>query len=230
MPTEIHDRNEVRRLIEAGFQVVDVLGADEYEDAHLPGDHVGGELGQHGDADARLDERDGRVVVLGLDGIPGPKPGGFAGRGEDPGDRRVGQVVSDPRVGRQLGEADLRRVGERVVRWKDRHVGVGHEGDPPCPGRVLSTGHVDGTAAREAIVSNLFRLADEAARTARGKVLSPPFTIVTTPPNAVVGIDDSQRAVRRLQALRRTATVQVVAAEDTRTIGPLTVRFVVLER
>jgi rhodanese-related sulfurtransferase len=37
MPTEIHDRNEVRRLIEQGIQVVDVLGDDEYEDAHLPG-------------------------------------------------------------------------------------------------------------------------------------------------------------------------------------------------
>jgi rhodanese-related sulfurtransferase len=37
MPTEIHDRNEVRRLIEQGIQVVDVLGDDEYDDAHLPG-------------------------------------------------------------------------------------------------------------------------------------------------------------------------------------------------
>jgi rhodanese-related sulfurtransferase len=37
MPTEIHDRTEVRRLIEQGIQVVDVLGDDEYDDAHLPG-------------------------------------------------------------------------------------------------------------------------------------------------------------------------------------------------
>jgi len=37
MPTEIHDRNEVRRLIDDGVQLVDVLGADEFADDHLPG-------------------------------------------------------------------------------------------------------------------------------------------------------------------------------------------------
>lgn len=93
---------------------------------------------------------------------------------------------------------------------------------------VLASGRVDGAVAREAIVASLFRLADEAARAARGRVLSPPFTIVTTPPNAVVDFEDSQRVVRRLQALRRTAPVQVVSADDVRTVGPLTVRFIVL--
>jgi uncharacterized protein (DUF3084 family) len=97
-------------------------------------------------------------------------------------------------------------------------------------GTVLASGRVDGRATREGIVANLFRLADEAARGARGQVLSPPFTIVTTPPNAVVGIEDSQQAVRRLQQLRRTVTVQVTSAENVRTVGPLTVRFVVVER
>jgi len=37
MPTEIHDRNEVRRLIDDDVQLVDVLGADEFADDHLPG-------------------------------------------------------------------------------------------------------------------------------------------------------------------------------------------------
>ena len=97
-------------------------------------------------------------------------------------------------------------------------------------GTVLASGRVDGRASREAIVASLFRLADEAARDARGKVLSPPFTIVTTPPNAVVGIEDSQLAVRRLQQLRRSAPVQAITAENVRTVGPLTVRFVVVER
>jgi uncharacterized protein (DUF3084 family) len=97
-------------------------------------------------------------------------------------------------------------------------------------GTVLASGRVDGRESREAIVASLFRLADEAARGARGKVLSPPFTIVTTPPNAVLGFEDSQLAVRRLQQLRRTVTVQVVTAEHVRTVGPLTVRFVVTER
>ncbi|MCC6174182.1 MAG: hypothetical protein IT305_02665 [Chloroflexi bacterium] len=35
MPTEIH-RNDVRRLIEAGAQIVDVLSPEEYADEHLP--------------------------------------------------------------------------------------------------------------------------------------------------------------------------------------------------
>ena len=97
-------------------------------------------------------------------------------------------------------------------------------------GTALASGRVDGRAARETIVGSLFRLADDAARRARGQVLSPPFTIVTTPPNAVVGIDDSQLAVRRLQQLRRSATVQVITAEHVRTVGPLTLRFIVVER
>jgi uncharacterized protein (DUF3084 family) len=97
-------------------------------------------------------------------------------------------------------------------------------------GTVLTSGRADGRATREVIVASLFRLADEAARGARGKVLSPPFTIVTTPPNAVVGIDDSQQAVRRLQQLRRSVVVRVVTPEEIRTVGPLTVRFVVMER
>ena len=36
MPTAIF-RNEVRRLVEEGAQLVDVLPRDEYEDEHLPG-------------------------------------------------------------------------------------------------------------------------------------------------------------------------------------------------
>jgi rhodanese-related sulfurtransferase len=36
MPTEI-DRNEVRRLVERGAQLVEVLPADEYAEDHLPG-------------------------------------------------------------------------------------------------------------------------------------------------------------------------------------------------
>lgn len=36
MPTEIH-RNDVRRLVEVGAQIVDVLPPEEYADEHLPG-------------------------------------------------------------------------------------------------------------------------------------------------------------------------------------------------
>ena len=36
MPQEI-DRDEVQRLVAAGAQLVDVLGAKEYEEEHLPG-------------------------------------------------------------------------------------------------------------------------------------------------------------------------------------------------
>ena len=37
MPKEIHDREEVRRLIAAGAQLVEVLPSPEYEEDHLPG-------------------------------------------------------------------------------------------------------------------------------------------------------------------------------------------------
>ena len=36
MPKEI-DRDEVRRLVEAGAQLVEVLPSSEYEEDHLPG-------------------------------------------------------------------------------------------------------------------------------------------------------------------------------------------------
>jgi rhodanese-related sulfurtransferase len=37
MPIELHDRDEVRALIERGVQVVEVLGAAEFAEDHLPG-------------------------------------------------------------------------------------------------------------------------------------------------------------------------------------------------
>ncbi|MFF8847887.1 rhodanese-like domain-containing protein [Streptomyces sp. NPDC015127] len=37
MPTRLMDRHEVRRLAEAGAQLVEVLPREEYEDVHLPG-------------------------------------------------------------------------------------------------------------------------------------------------------------------------------------------------
>jgi rhodanese-related sulfurtransferase len=36
MPTEI-DRTQVRKLVERGAQLVEVLPTDEYEEEHLPG-------------------------------------------------------------------------------------------------------------------------------------------------------------------------------------------------
>jgi rhodanese-related sulfurtransferase len=37
MPIEVHERAEVRALIERGIQVVEVLGPEEFEEDHLPG-------------------------------------------------------------------------------------------------------------------------------------------------------------------------------------------------
>jgi rhodanese-related sulfurtransferase len=37
MPLEVHDRREVQALIHRGAQVVEVLGAEEFEEDHLPG-------------------------------------------------------------------------------------------------------------------------------------------------------------------------------------------------
>lgn len=38
MATSLH-RDDVRRLVEQGAQLVEVLPADEYDDEHLPGAH-----------------------------------------------------------------------------------------------------------------------------------------------------------------------------------------------
>lgn len=37
MPSQIFSTADVKRLLEDGAQLVDVLGADEYEHDHLPG-------------------------------------------------------------------------------------------------------------------------------------------------------------------------------------------------
>jgi rhodanese-related sulfurtransferase len=37
MPYEVHDRNQVRALIDRGVQVVEVLGREEFEEDHIPG-------------------------------------------------------------------------------------------------------------------------------------------------------------------------------------------------
>ena len=37
MPSQVFSVSEVKRLLEKGAQLVDVLGADEFERDHLPG-------------------------------------------------------------------------------------------------------------------------------------------------------------------------------------------------
>jgi rhodanese-related sulfurtransferase len=37
MPRDVHERSQVRALIERGAQVVEVLGLEEFEEEHLPG-------------------------------------------------------------------------------------------------------------------------------------------------------------------------------------------------
>jgi rhodanese-related sulfurtransferase len=37
MPAQVFSVSEVKRLLEQGAQLVDVLGADEFEQDHLPG-------------------------------------------------------------------------------------------------------------------------------------------------------------------------------------------------
>lgn len=92
---------------------------------------------------------------------------------------------------------------------------------------VIASGTVDGRQGREQVGQDLLRMADEAARVSRGKVLPPAGTIVTTPPNAVVDIDNHRAAIDRISRARRPVSVRVVAASDVYTIGPLVISFVV---
>lgn len=94
-------------------------------------------------------------------------------------------------------------------------------------GTVLASKAVDGRRTPAQISQDLLQLADAASRQNRGRVLPPPGTIVTAPPTAVVGVDNHRAVVARIAQLRRVVTVQVVAAQDIYTVGPLVVSFVV---
>src|SRR2546427_52703 len=94
-------------------------------------------------------------------------------------------------------------------------------------GTVLVEGIVDGRQAREVISRELLRLADQSARLARGRVLPPPFTLVTAPAAAQVDIDAHRAAVAKVQRAGRRVLVQVVTPRDVYTVGPLIVNFTV---
>jgi uncharacterized protein (DUF3084 family) len=95
---------------------------------------------------------------------------------------------------------------------------------------VLGEGDVDGGQPRAAIGRELLRLADESARLARGRVLPPPFTLVTIAPVAQVAIDEHRATVARIQQFGKPVRVQVVASRDITTVGPLAVSFVIIGR
>src|SRR5216117_288743 len=97
-------------------------------------------------------------------------------------------------------------------------------------GTVLVEGIVDGRQPREIISSELLRLADQSALLARGRVLPPPFTIVTASPAAQVDIDEHRAAVARIQRAGRQVFIRVVAVRDVYTVGPLSVSFTVVVR
>jgi len=97
-------------------------------------------------------------------------------------------------------------------------------------GTVLVEGIVDGRQPREVISRELLRLADQSARLARGRVLPPPFTLVTAPAAAQVDIDAHRAAVAKVQRAGRQVLVQVVAPRDVYTVGPLVVSFNVAAR
>ncbi|MGH2349476.1 MAG: DUF3084 domain-containing protein [bacterium] len=92
-------------------------------------------------------------------------------------------------------------------------------------GAQVGQAQVDGRRSRDEIGQALLRLADQASRISRGKVLSPPFTLISAPPTVGVDVDDQRAAITALQRLGRTATVVVIALQDTYTIGPLIVRY-----
>jgi len=92
-------------------------------------------------------------------------------------------------------------------------------------GTILVEGIVDGRRSREVIGREVLRLADQSALLARGRVLPPPFTLVTVAPAAEIDIDDHRAIVSRIQRAGRQVLVQIVAARDVYTVGPLAVSF-----
>ena len=95
-------------------------------------------------------------------------------------------------------------------------------------GEVLAAASVDGRRTQEQIGQEMLQLVDALSRQNRGRVLPPPGTIVTGPPNAVIDVDNHRDAVAAVARLRRSVTVRIVADQDIYTVGPLVVSFVVV--
>lgn len=92
-------------------------------------------------------------------------------------------------------------------------------------GSVLVSEILDGRQPREVIGRELLRLADLAGIRTRGKVLPPPFTIITALPSAVVDIDAHRAAIARVEQAHGRVQVRVVASRDVYTVGPLVTAF-----
>ncbi len=92
-------------------------------------------------------------------------------------------------------------------------------------GAVLVSDVIDGRQSREVIGRELLRLADEAGRRARGKVLPQAFTIITALPSAVVDIDDHRAAITKVLQAHGSVPVRVVTTHDIYTVGPLFTAF-----
>ncbi|MDR5702736.1 MAG: DUF3084 domain-containing protein [Armatimonadota bacterium] len=97
-------------------------------------------------------------------------------------------------------------------------------------GTVLLQGVVDGRRSRDEVGNALLRLIDSAALRAKGKVISPPFTLVSAGPDVRADFDQVRATVTRIVATRRQVPVVVKAAKDIYTIGPIEVELEVLER
>ncbi len=94
-------------------------------------------------------------------------------------------------------------------------------------GTVLASEVVDGRQSREVIGRELLRLADQAGIRARGKVLPPPFTLITALPSTLVDIDEHRAAIAKVEHVHGPVRVQVVARRDVSTVGPLVTTFLV---
>lgn len=90
---------------------------------------------------------------------------------------------------------------------------------------VLVDETIDGRQSRESIGRELFRLADLAATRAKGKILPPPFTTITTLPSSQIDIDGHRAAITKVERIRGSVRVRVIASRDIYTVGPLTTDY-----
>ncbi|MBI2246595.1 MAG: DUF3084 domain-containing protein [Armatimonadetes bacterium] len=92
-------------------------------------------------------------------------------------------------------------------------------------GTMLASAMIDGRQPPQEIDLALLRLADQAARRARGRVLPAPGSLITSPPSGIVDLDEHRRMVVSLRQLRRLVLVRVVAPRDIFTAGPLLISY-----
>ena len=93
-------------------------------------------------------------------------------------------------------------------------------------GETIALARIDGRASRKIIENGMLSLGSAVAARARARgVISPPFALVSAPPDIRIDPAVFLQVLDRVQESRAVVEVQAVAAEDAYTVGPVQLTF-----